>query len=808
MKLYNNFLVTFLVLFMAQMSFAQYGSLSGNLQDQKKETIPFATVAVVKLPDSTVVTGSTTEMDGSFNLKAPQKGDYLLRFSAIGFKSTFTDPFEVKSETYQHDFGWITMKEEVTMLNEVMVKAWRPRVEVEGGNMVVAVEGTALAAGSSAFEVISRAPGVTVGQDGNFQLNGKQGVSVMIDGRLSYLSTEELKTMLEGMSAENIRNIEIINNPSAKYDAEGTAGILNINLKKNTRGGFNGSTYAGYNYNGEHWYNAGANLNYKKGNWNSYMSFDMRKDGMIRDQVMKREITAEGENSYFNQLGEDLRRTYVPSLRIGTDYSINDDHKVGVMANLTYQVKDNEWHTWGTLQNLNTNENTGIDAWNYLEEDFSNARFNLHYTGKLDSLGTRLSADLDYVRLDENGDSRFVNHFEYSSGKSPLTEVLFSNNDSYFDIYSAKVDLSLPLNQTSALEMGVKASKVISDSQLEFFTFKNSVKELDPSRSNSFRYQENIYAAYLSYSNQLSDNWNLQAGLRAEQTVADGKAQEKIDAVSRNYLEFFPNLQIEQTVSDNYKINYSFSRRILRPDYNKLNPFIFYIDPYTYVDGNPQLRPQFTNSFQVAQTFWKKYNLLLGYDHSEDFIGEIPLQDPETKQAVFSIRNMKDFRNYSATIMAPFEIFPSWHMNNSIIMAQQEYEILIDDNVIENEDFFFTVQSTQRINLPMDLDLEIFAAYQGPLAYGLYQFEEEWWIDAGLKRSFLKDKLDVTLKATDIFKTTGSNVDSEINGNRTIINQYLGNRGISLNLRYSLSKEKTTSPVPQSELEELDRAGG
>jgi len=244
MKLYRKLLFV-LAFFTGPFLFAQGGSLSGSLKDQKEETIPFATVAVMKLPDSTVVTGTTTEMDGSFKMNTPEKGKYLLRFSAIGFQSTYTDPFKISAPDYKHNFGAIVMKEEVTMLNEVMIKTWRPRVKVENGKMVLRVEGTAVAAGSTAYEMLSSAPGVSVNQSGEFSINGKGGVAVMIDGRISYLSPAELQTMLESMPAENIEEIEVINNPSEKYDAEGAAGILNSKLKKNSMNGLNARVYGG-----------------------------------------------------------------------------------------------------------------------------------------------------------------------------------------------------------------------------------------------------------------------------------------------------------------------------------------------------------------------------------------------------------------------------------------------------------------------------------------------------------------------------------------------------------------------------------
>lgn len=809
MKLYlkiNLFLLSFLL---SQFVLAQEGILKGSLLDQEEVTVPFATVAVMKLPDSTVVTGSTTDIDGNFKIKAPKPGDYFLRFSAIGYSSTFSSRFKIEGSNNSRDFGAVTIKEESTMLNEVMIETWRPKVEMKGGNLNVRVEGTPLAAGSSAFEVLSRAPGVLVDQDGNFKLNGKDGVSIMIDDRLTYLSNEELKTLLEGMSAENIESIEVITNPSAKYDAEGSAGILNIHLTKNSLSGLNGSVYAGYEYNRIIGYNAGVNLSYKKGKWNSFFNADLRRSGRYRDQYMTRGFVMDGEKSAFlAQNAKDNRQKLAPSLRLGTDFSIDENNTIGVMADLSYQDLNNDWNSAGVVEDYLNDEYTDIVALNNIGEKFGNGRLNVHYEGKLDTTGTSIQANVDYVILSKESNSSFDNTYTSQQTGDKWNEMLFSNSVSDYEILSARLDFSMPVSKSSNLELGLKASDVVSDSDLNFYIEEEAGRTLDPSRSNQFRYEENIYAAYASFSSKLNDTWSFNAGLRMEETVAKGVSVTMNETKKRDYLEFFPSVSIDQNVSDNYKVNYAFNRRILRPDYDRLNPFIFYIDPYTYVNGNPDLKPQINNAFQVTQTFFKKYNLMLGYDVAENFIGEVPIQDPETNETAFAIRNSESYKSFTATIVAPFQIIPEWNMTNTVVLSDQRYNINVSNTSVENKQFFYMLQSTQRFNLPMDLSLELNARYEGPVAYNLYRIESRYGIDLGIKKSFLNDRLNVTLSADDIFKTMQVTGTSNVNGNTTFVDQYMGNRTISLNLRYNLSSKKPENEIRQSQLEELNRAGG
>ncbi len=809
MKLYLKINLLILSFLLSQFALAQEGILKGSLLDQEEVTVPFATVAVMELPDSTVVTGSTTDIDGNFKIKTPEPGDYFLRFSAIGYSSTNSSRFRIEGPRYSRDFGVITIKQESTMLNEVMIETWRPKIEMKGGNLNVRVEGTALAAGSSAFEVLSRAPGVLVDQDGNFKLNGKAGVSVMINDQLTYLSNEELKTLLEGMSAENIESIEVITNPSAKYDAEGSAGILNIHLKKNSLSGLNGSVYAGYEYNQIIGYNAGANLSYKKGKWNSFFNFDLRRSGRVRDQYMTRGFVLNGEKSAFlAQNAKEKRRKLAPSLRMGTDFSIDKNHTIGVMADLSYQDLNNDWNSVGGIHDYLNNQNTDIVAFNNIREKFGNGRLNLHYEGKLDTVGTSLKANVDYVVLNKESNSSFHNFYTSEETSEQYSELLFSKSVSDYEILSARLDFSTPVSENSNLEMGLKASDVVSDSDLNFFIDEDGTRVLDPSRSNQFRYEENIYAAYASFNSRLNDTWNITAGLRMEETVAKGVSLTMDDTQEREYLEFFPSLSIDQKVSDNYKINYAFNRRILRPEYDRLNPFIFYIDPYTYVNGNPDLKPQINNSVQVTQTFFKKYNLMLGYEVADNFIGEVPIQDPETNETAFAIRNSDSYKSLTATIVAPFQVTPEWNMTNTAVLSDQRYEITVRDTHVENKQFFYMLQSTQRLSLPMDLSLELNARYQGPVAYNLYRIEDRFGLDVGIKKSFLNDRLNVTLSADDIFKTMQVTGTSNVNGNTTLVDQYMGDRNISLNIRYNLSNKKPEKEIRQSDLEELNRAGG
>ncbi|WP_029036629.1 TonB-dependent receptor domain-containing protein [Salinimicrobium xinjiangense] len=808
MKLHKKLITVFLSLIITYSINAQEGSLSGSLIDPKEETIPFATVAMVKLPDSTVVTGTTTDLDGAFELGTPEEGKYLLRFSAIGFTSTFTDAFNISSPNYSRDFGQVIIKEEMTMLNEVMVQAWRPRVELEAGKMVVRVEGTAMAAGSSAFEIVSKSPGISADQDGNLRLNGKTGVKIMINGRLTYLSADQLKTMLESMPAENIKNIELIHNPSAKYDAEGSAGIINIILKENLGAGFNGSVYGGVEFNEENWYNAGANLNYNSGKWNTYFSADLSKRGFMREQEIWREYTYDFEYDYYHQTGVQLETKWIPSFQAGVDYQLNENHSIGFSGNYSFYEENGIWNTETELGQDGIGDLETISAKNRMIEDYGNGRFNVHYDAKLDTVGTNLSVNLDYVQLSKDLDSYFTNNYFFPVDEETDVEKLFNRSVSDYEIFAAQADLSLPLNSRSEFSIGVKGSKVISESDLQFYLGEDTGGELDRTRSNSFTYEEEIYAAYASYSNRLSDTWDLQLGLRAEKTVGKGISPTMNRINEKSYLDLFPNFQLSQKVSENYQLNYSYSKRINRPSYSRLNPFLFYLDPYTYIVGNPDLEAEITSSYGVNQTLFGKYMLMLNYSRTKGATAEYPRTDMETGQAILTTANTDHKDSYSATLVVPVEITSFWNAENTAVVNQTNFDIPYEEGVVENDVLYYSLQSNHRISLPWDLNLELNANYSGPMAYGVATIGERWYLDAGLKKSFLNERLDLTVKATDIFAGQQINVESEYPGSTFRLEQHFFTQGVSFNLRYRFNGSDAPKKSRQNQLEELNRAGG
>ena len=790
-------------------AFAQSeGMLTGNIVDEKNEALGFVNVAVLRASGDAVVTGTIAEMDGSFKIKTPAKGSYVLKVSGLGYLPIRTEVFEVTGPDFARNFGKLQLKPDVKTLKEVTVQALRPTITSDAEKMVVSVENTALASGSTAYEVLEKSPGVWIDQDGNIMLNGKPGTMVMINGKQSYLSGKQLQNLLQGMSAENLKNLEIITNPSSKYDAEGTSGIININLKKSELYGMNGSVYGGYQYNGVSVYTSGAEVSHKSGKWNTNASLDLSSRSRFREMSMARLLPSSNGLIQLDQDGYEESTRLSPSLRLTTDYDLNKNHSVGIMTNLMYATNDNSFRTNSYLHMPNPEESLRLNSVNRINDTYKNGTLNLHYAGKLDTTGTTLSADLDFVRISDNTDFNFNNNSYYlQSSALEKQELLTSNNPTGYDILSGKVDFGTSLGK-SKIELGAKASRVESDNDLQFFEIVDTRKVLDPDRTSHFVYEESIYAAYANFSSNFGKVWQVKGGLRAEKTVSSGKSITLNDVTKRNYLDLFPSLFVQQNVNENYQLGYKYSRRINRPYYEHLNPFIFYIDPYTWATGNPYLKPQYTNSFELTQTFKKSYIFVMTYAVTDNFMAEIPKYNSEDRTTVFERQNVKSYRNIGGTLVAPVRISGKWNINNTTTLAHQRYTNLIDGETLLREQLFFVAQSNHNIQLPQKIRLEVNAGYQGPAVYGMFEVKDNWWVDAGLKRSFMDDKMALSLNVTDIFRTRAMDLTTRMDGNVNNIKQYHGAQSVRINLRYRFNKGKEFEAKKRNvNLDELNRTG-
>ncbi|GAA4337683.1 TonB-dependent receptor [Flaviaesturariibacter amylovorans] len=799
-------ILLYLVLFLLPAGFLHAQSLQGRLTDEKGTPLAYANIALLRA-DSSLAAGAMTGTDGRFTIKAPAAGSYRLRYTAIGYRDLVSATRAISADT---DLGTLALKADGKQLDEVTVQSLRPAIEQKADRLVVNVENTAMAAGNTAYAVLARTPGVLIDAEGNIQLNGRSGVTVMIDGRPTFLSARDLRTMLEGMPAENLKNIEIITNPSSKYEAEGTSGILNLNLKRQTVQGMTGAVYMGYNTN---FYNSGwstgASINMKKGGWSFFANVDLMRRVGGRNATFTRVFRGSRGINYFDQVAEaNHYNEGPPTVRLGSDWQLNKRHSIGFTAYFNQNTLRQQFDTRTVMGPAPGTADLVIDARNRMMNVWQGMTGNAHYVFKLDSAGSTLTADVDGARIRNRGDADFYNYYDsVRTGKPVETDFLYQNSPNGYNIVSGRVDLTLMLPGNRRFETGVRASDVLSDNDARFY-FNNTGLVPDPARTNHFRYTENIYAAYVNWSMPLSKRLTLQTGLRAEQTVSRGTQLTTGQVTNRKYTDLFPTVFLQQQVSDRYSINWSYSRRLQRPNYGNLNPFRLYRDPYTWFEGNPYLRPQYAHSFSVTQSVNKTYLFTLSYLYTKDIMSELPRIVPDSSYTIYYTGNVSSEREVGLTAVVPVKIRRWWDVQNTLTVLGDRIEFN-DKGVRQvNENVFVMLQSNHTLQLPRGIRAELNGRYVGPGLTGLYQMEAYFRLDVALRKSFTKAGLDLSVNAGDVFNTHRLRFNTNIDGNINNFDQMLRFRNLNVTLRYNFRKGVKVEEQRRRNVEELNRAGG
>lgn len=783
------------------------GSFTGLVTAEKFQPLPFANAVLVRAADSAFVAGGVADGAGHFDVPVPAAGAYRLRVMALGYRRWQSAPLTVTALAQGRDFGTIQLQPEAKALNEVVVQGQKPTIVQYADRLVVNVEGTAMADGNTAYDVLARAPGVFIDSEGAIQLNGKAGAQVMLDGKLTYLSAKELQSLLQSTAADNIKTLELITNPSAKYDAAGMGGLINITLKKNTASGLNGSLNAGTQYNRRLGYSTGGTLNYKRGVWNSFGNLDFSRRPTLRTLAFTRVFSAVSQGLLFDQTGREEGFRNSPALRLGTDWTVRPGHTLGGMLYVLRADQTRDLSTKTSLRSDQAPTNQFIDALTRTTSELRSHTANLHYLGQLDTAGTTLAVDLNYVNLSSTVGNAFTNRIRRETG-AVRDQLLTSDNPITYDIYAAKLDVERPLTRDTKLEAGVKISQVVSDNDLRFFNVVAEQSLPDLGRTNRFIYQENIYAAYANLSSTLSKRWSVEAGLRAEQTRSQGTSRTLGQTSERHYLNLFPSVFVQQAVSPQYQVSYQYSRRIDRPRYEELNPFVLFLDPYSVVKGNPGLRPQYTTSLQVVQTWKSVYNLMVGYAHTRDYVAQIPLQDTHDTLTVFQQQNLGRYENFNATLSAPWRLMAKWQTTNVLTGTYERVSAELNGQGVRNGRLSVFAQTNHTMQLPAKLRLEVNGSYVGPGIYGVYRVRGIGWVDMGLKRAFAKDHLEASLGVTDVFRSRKIGGVYRQNSSLNEFAQYRGEQAVRLSVRYRFARgERFDSKRRTSDLDEVNRAG-
>ena len=765
----------------------QSALLRGTITNQKGEPVPYANAALLS-PEGVLLEGAVTDEAGNFSIATTKIARVKLVVSSLGYTSFSSKEFELLAGL-QKDFGTLVLADEVTGLDEVTVKASRPQIIIEPDKTIVNVEGTVMAEGANALDVLGRSPGVFITTDGSINLNGRTGVTVMINDRPMYMSAADLTSFLRSMPADNIKSIEVMTSPSARFDAEGAAGVINIQLKKNTVDGVFGNVMLGGRYNGKAAPNAGVTLNVKKGKWTSNGTVNYNEDVEIDDLEIGRNFQVEGGKSTFLQDSRIVERSHTPSFTGAANYELTPTQNLGINVQASTSASNGLNNSGTTISNPGQSNKSSFTSINDSEDQRSRLFTNLHYDAKLDTLGGKISADLDFTVMDLGSEALLNN--SYSNGLNPptlRTDRVLTLNDMYYTILTSKVDWIKPLKGSKVLEAGLKGSWVESDNNLDL-SRGNGDAQLQPDpNSNRFIYQENVLAAYSSLKGDFSPKLSYQAGLRMEYSDVTGTSKTLNQVNKQEYTNLFPSVFLQHKISDAYQVVYNVNRRITRPNYRLLNPFVYYIDPLTTEKGNPSLRPQYSTNLEMDHVIKGVYQFTLGYSVTEDAFMQVFEQEQEARSTTTFTANFDKTKNFNFQGVVPVELAKWWNTSNLVQVNYNKFKSLLGTDILDISQVSYLVRTQHNFNLPKGFKMELVGIYLSPQIWGQGEIKGFGWVDAGITKSVMKDKLSLSINGGDLFRTQLIRAAIDFAAIDTQIRQYRNDQSVRFTLRYSFSK--------------------
>ncbi len=787
-----------------QMQAQSTGKIIGTVYDADNQAALYANVILQTATDSSMVKGAITNENGEFEMVRIPHGSYRLMVNYIGFENYYSDVFEFNSANYE--VPQITLQAAGTQLDEVTVTAQRPMIEMKADKMVFNVAGTINSSSGNVLELLRKSPGVMIDNNENINLLGKSGVRVYIDGKESPLSGDDLANYLKSLQADQIDAIELITNPSAKYDAEGNAGIINIKLKKDSNIGSNANISLGFSQGIKRQYNGSVNANYRNKRLNVFGNYGYFNGENVNFMNLYRE-----QNGSIIDTQTDMSSHWQGhNYKLGTDFFVNKKNTIGFLVNGSTNTYDFRSDTRAPISRMgNTEIDSILIANSTTEGGRNNTNFNLNYqfdNGKERTIN--IDADYGIFRNDTEDD-------QPNTYKDP-TETITQSQTYYamlaptdIDIYTFKVDYEQPAFK-GKIGAGIKTAYVITDNVFDFFNVYNGIRDLDKYRSNQFIYKENVNAAYVNYSAQIK-KVGINAGLRTEHTNWTGDLTPYIgegETNTDNYVNFFPSGGLSWQMNEKNSFNVSYSRRINRPSYQDLNPFESRLDELTYEKGNVSLRPEYTNQFQLRHSFNYSLNTTLSYSRTNDVITRlVDIDNNNLNASYITWENIAVQDHYSINIAAPIPIKDWWSNYTSLtlfhIHNQADYG---GGRIIDVRATTFNAYSQQTFKLPKDISLEVSGWFSSPSVWaGNMKTDPIGSMDIGVQKKILDNKGKLKISLTDVFRTNQWSGTSRFGDLYMNANGGWDSRRFRVNFNYMIGNEKVKSRKRKTGLEEENK---
>ncbi|QEH43110.1 outer membrane beta-barrel family protein [Chitinophaga sp. XS-30] len=790
----------------------QIGHVYGKLVDaQTRQTIEYASVALLRQKDSGVVTGMLSKPNGDFSLEQLPFGQFILRINFMGYKTIFKK-VSVTPQAMSQDLGNIRLEANTEVLSEVQVTGQRTAFQMSIDKKVFNVDRNLTSVGGTAADVLKSVPSVNVDIDGNVKVRNSSP-NIFVDGKPSTLTIDQIP-------ADAIESVELITNPSAKYDAEGMSGIINIVLKKNKKAGFNGMIMGGIGTNDK--YNAGGNINARQGKWNVSANYNFNANrNWGSGETDRTNFGVPGSsvttNNYTTQTSDSRSGGQFQFGKLGVDYYIDNRNTISVSQNIVR----GSFKNFEDLTSVFSDENKSFTGQNQRLSDskfgFRNYTTLVGFKHLFAKPNKELTADFSMNKSSNERSGGFNTRMQDASG-NPLGDprFQFNNSDGKTDFFTLQADYVNPVGATGKFETGVKATLRNYSSIYDVFNRNNAgVDERIDSLSTDYEYNEQIYAAYGNYSNVIG-NFGYQLGLRAEQYVYAGEipSQGLKFNPTRARPGLFPSVYFSYKLEKEQELQLNYSRRVNRPNFFQLIPYRDITDPQNQREGNPDLKPEFTNSLEFSyMKTWKAHNVLasLYYRNTNNLITS--LSTVIGRDSLLStFVNARKSASYGAEITVKNQIVKGWDITTNVNLYQQEIDVFNEKtgNYITNNGFSWLAKINSETKLPANFTFQVTANYQAPTitlpgggggrgggfmmiptsAQGMIKGLSA--VDLALRKDFLKGKnLSATLSLSDVFNTRQYEMDQV---DEAFAQSYLRKREsriLKLNLSYRFGKFDT-----------------
>ncbi len=701
----------------------QYFSIEGKVLTENGDGISFANVLLLQ-PDSTLVKGTITEESGAFHIANVSSGQYILMTNLVGYTPEYSQPFEIQD----HHLTDMVMREGEA-LEEVVVTEKKPLYVQKIDRMVINVASSVVAAGGTALEILERSPGVSVNrQSGTISLSGKDGVMIMINGKISYMPLEAVILMLDGMSADNIESIELITSPPANLDAEGNAGFINIEMIKRNDLGLQGSFTLSAGYGKDYRTSDNINMNYRSEKLNIFGNYSFLINNIDQLFDVSRHIEQDSQTLYSNAVTLRDTRQRNHNLKIGADYRL-DNTIIGMSIN----AYDNRWSMMTSNRNVDridnetqsfVNLNTlGKNAWKHFGTNF-NITHNF-------SESASISVDIDFLDYKNNNPNRYENLFFDQNNDFIASNLSRSGKITPLHTWVSALDYKLKTAKSTQLQFGAKlvSSRFENDAKVEYL--EDNIWKKDPTLSSMGTLNEERYALYGSMDHTFSDATSIKAGLRYEYTDTKLATETEGNIVDRQFGVLFPSIFINHKLSDYSAINLSYIKRITRPTFNDLAPFVLLLDPNTFLSGNAALQPAITNTFKFDLNH-KTIFFSLQYSHQDSSIAQFQERyDDENSRLIFETGNMEYTKTFSSTLGMSFNLTPWWSIRNNIIYLYQKVRTNLYNTPFSLSMHSYQANTAQSFKISNNFTGEIVAFVNGPSFFGSAIYKSAYAINLG-----------------------------------------------------------------------------